>query len=237
MVSNRVVYSSKRRRKLTKRAADAGRAVVIFGQVLPPAPQTQAVRRLPMDIKTLLPIAFVGKIVNTHKERWLAHMPHFYNYKNTQYFGNITVIPKGIHWIRLGGYGLVPYMTMSNIQFTLRVDKLPRSGYNVYLQLADGSYRTLATIDKNEVPVSGVAMYTGDTKIFIAPFSYTDASSERFIAKEGILLFEDRVQHLNDYIYGGCSVALLVITVIGVLLAWLLGIIQIDPTWIARFNP
>jgi len=187
--------------------------------------------------RTLQSHSFIGKIVNTTKERLCLHMPHFYNHKNTNNFGNITVVPRGVHWIRLWGYGLVPYITMSNIRFTLRVDKLPRSGYNVYLQLADGSYRTLATIDKTEIPVSGVVMYTGDTKIFIAPLSYTDASSERFIAKEGILLFEDKVQHLNDYIYGGCSVALLAITVIGVLLAWLLGVIQIDPTWIARFNP
>jgi len=105
------------------------------------------------------------------------------------------------------------------------------------MQLGDGSYRTIETISKNETPVNGVAMYTGDTKFFICSSIYTDRNSERFIAKEGLLLFEDKVQHINDYIFGGCSVAVLIITISGVLLAWLLGIIQINPTWITHFNP
>lgn len=200
-----------------------------------------------MDTKTLPPIAFIGKIVNIHKERWFAHMPHFYNHKETSEFGNITVIPKGIRWIRLFGYSPIPYVTMSKIRFTLRVEKLPqqnginRNLRNVYMQLADGSYRTTATIYNKETLIEGTIMYTGDTKFYIASSSYIDKNSERFIAKDGILLFEDKVQHINDYIYGGCgivaSLIALAITIFGVLLAWLLGIIQINPTWIARFNP
>lgn len=196
-----------------------------------------------MDETTLHPTTFISKIVNTTKERLCLHMPHFYNHKNTNDFGNITVIPKGIRWFRFFGYSPIPYVTMNRVRFTLRVERLPyedgisRHLRNVYMQLADGSYRTAATIYNKETSVEGTIMYTGDTKFYISSSSYTDRNSERFIAEEGILLFEDKVQHMNDYIFGGCSFAVLAITVIGVLLAWLLGIIQIDPTWIARFNP
>lgn len=163
-------------------------------------------------------------------------MPHFYNHNDSR-FGKITVRPKGFRCIQFWGYSPIPYLTMSKIKFTLDVEKLHRSSYNVYLQLADNSYRTLATITQSKTLITGVAMYTGDTKIFMAPSSYVDGSSEKFIAKEGLLLLEDNVQHINSYIFGGCSVAALVITVLGVLFAWLLGIIQISPTWIAQFNP
>jgi hypothetical protein len=164
-------------------------------------------------------------------------MPHFYNHEKTKDFGKVSVTPKGIRYFRFWGYSPFPYVTMSKVLFTLRVEKIPQFSQNIYMQLGDGSYRTIDTISKNETFVSGEARYTGDTKFFICSSTYTDRNSERFIAKEGLLLFEDNVQHINNYIFGGCSVSALIITISGVLLAWLLGIIQINPTWIAHFNP
>jgi hypothetical protein len=181
-----------------------------------------------MDINTLHPVTFIGKIVSASKERLCFHMPHFYNHDDSK-FGKVTVIPKGIRHVRVFGYSPVPYVTMSEIRFTLNVEKFPRSDYNVYMQLGDGSYRTIETLSKNKTPISGVAMYTGDTKFFIAPVAYTDKSSERFIAREGLLLFEDNIISINNYVWGGCSVTALLLIIFGTLLGLISGLIQVTP--------
>lgn len=178
--------------------------------------------------RTLQSPPFIGKIVNTIKERMGIHMPHFYNHDDSK-FGKVAVTPNGIRYFRLFGYSPIPYVTMSKIRFALRVEKFPRSDYNVYMQLGDGSYRTIETISKNETLISGVAMYTGDTKFFIAPVAYTDRSSEKFIAKEGLLLFEDNIISINHYIWGGCSVAALLLLIFAALLSLLSGFIQVTP--------
>ncbi len=165
-------------------------------------------------------------------------MPHFYNHKCTNDFGNITVIPKGIRRIRICGYSGFPYVTMSKIRFTLHLERLPqqeginKNNRNVYMQLGDGSYRTLKTIYDKKTDVEGTAMYMGDTKFFIAPASYSDRNSERFIAKEGILLFEDNVLPINHYIFGvGGIIATAIISFLCVLLSWMLGLIELVPFW------
>jgi hypothetical protein len=168
-----------------------------------------------------------------------SHMPHFYNHSNTKEFGKITVKPK--QWYRrlfkLGSYSIWPYTTMGKIEFTLQVEQLPqrdginRNDQNVYIRLGDGSYRTLITLVKKSTPVKGVAEYTGDTKFFIAPAGYSDRNSERFIAKEGILLFDDNVLSINHYIFGGGSVIVLIFSCLCVLLGWLLGLIRLIPVW------
>ena len=170
--------------------------------------------------------------MNKGLRRIVVHMPHFYSYKDTKEFGKISVVSNGLRRIRLFGYSPIPYVTMSNISFTLRVE-LPNSSDSVYMQLADSSYRRIATVSAKETSISGIAMYTGDTKFFIVRSGYP----ERYIAKEGLLIFEDKVAHINDYIFGSCSIGSLLLVAAGVFLAWLLGIIQISPTWIARFTP
>ena len=165
-------------------------------------------------------------------------MPHFRNHKNTIDFGKITITPKGIRRIRIGEYSILPYVTMSKIRFTLHVEKLPqqdginRNNRNVYMQLGDGSYRAIKTICANETDIEGIAEYTGDTKFFIAPANYFFKNSERFIAQEGILLFEDNVLSINHYIFGvGGIIATALISFLCVLFSWLLGLIELVPFW------
>ncbi|MBI5952501.1 MAG: hypothetical protein HY865_12660 [Chloroflexi bacterium] len=164
-------------------------------------------------------------------------MPHFYNYKNTNDFGKVAVIPKGIRRIRIGEYSILPYFTMSKVCFTLHIERLPeqegviKNNRNVYLQLGDGSYRTIATIYNKITDIEGTAEYTGDTKFYIAPSGYTDRNSERFIAKEGLLLFEDNVLSINHYIFGiaGILISAVLSCIVGIVVGVLLGFIQIEP--------
>ena len=164
-------------------------------------------------------------------------MPNFYNHADTREFGKVTVTPK--QWsrriFRLGSYSLLPYVTMSEIEFTLQVERLPQSdsvnkrNRNVYIRLGDGSYRPLTTLVDKSTLIKGVAEYSGDTKFFIAPSSYSDGNSDRFIDKEGLLLFDDSVLSVNHYIWGGCSVAALVLILCSALLSLLSGLIQVTP--------
>lgn len=127
---------------------------------------------------------------------------------------------------------------MSKIRFTLHVEKLPQHGggdntnRNIFIQLGNGSYRAIKTISSNATEIAGTAEYTGDTKFFIAPASYFYKNSERFIAKEGILLFEDNVLSINHYIFGvGGIIATALISFLCVLFSWLLGLIELVPFW------
>jgi len=124
---------------------------------------------------------------------------------------------------------------MGKIEFTIYVDQLPQqSDYmkrNVYIRLGDGSYRTLTTITDKITKVVGIAEYTGDTKILIASSSYSFHNSERFIDKEGLLLFDDNILSINNYIFGGGSLIVLISTLLCVLLGWLLGFIKLIPFW------
>ena len=164
-------------------------------------------------------------------------MPHFYDYSNAKEFGKITVRPKQWHrrFFKIGSYSIWPYVTMGKIEFTLLIEHIPqrdginRNNQNVYIQLGDGSYQVIKTIYANETDIEGIAAYTGDTKFFIAPAGYSDKNSERFIAKEGILLFDDNVLSINHYIFGGGSVVVLLTTFLCMLLGWLLGFFQIIP--------
>jgi hypothetical protein len=159
------------------------------------------------------------------------HMPHYYNHKDTNAFGKVTVTPKGIRRFKVGDYSIWPYVTMSKIRFTLRVEKFPQSNginkkdFNVYIKLGDNSYRSLITLTSKETDIEGIAHYTGDTKFFIAPAGYP----EKYIDKEGVLLFDDNVLSINHYVWGGCSVAALLTAFLCGLLGWLLGFIQIIP--------
>ena len=168
--------------------------------------------------------------------RVISHMPNFYNHSDTKEFGKITVTPR--QWwrrIRIGSYSIWPYVTMGKIEFTLRVEKLPQSdginkrNRNVYIRLGNGSYRSLKTLAEKSTPIEGIAEYTGDTKFFIAPSNYSVGNSDRFIDKEGILLFDDNVLSVNHYVWGGCSVAALLLILCSVVLSLLSGLIQVNP--------
>jgi hypothetical protein len=126
---------------------------------------------------------------------------------------------------------------MGKIEFTLLVDRLPqhdgisKRNRNVFIRLGDGSYRSLVTLTGKSTQVMGIAEYTGDTKFFIAGAGYSGKWSERFIDKEGILLFDDNVLSINNYIFGGTSVIVLLTTLLCGLLCWLLGFIKLIPFW------
>ena len=124
---------------------------------------------------------------------------------------------------------------MSKICFELRIEHLPqqvgltRKDYNVFIKRGDGSYKTACTIDKFVTPVEGIAEYTGDTRFIVAPSSYgVDRGAQRFIDKEGVLLFYDNVLSINHYTWGGCSVSALLLLLAGALLAWFLGFIKLN---------
>jgi hypothetical protein len=169
----------------------------------------------------------------------IFHMPHFYNHRTTKEFGKITVKPR--QWYRrlfkIGSYSIWPYVTMGKIELALQVDRLPqhkginKHNRNVFIRLGDGSYRTLTTLTEKITQVTGIAEYTGDTKFFIAPADYSFKSTERFIDKEGILLFDDNVLSINNYIFGGVSAIALITTLLCVLISWLLGFIKVIPFW------
>ena len=167
-------------------------------------------------------------------------MPHFYNHSDTKEFGKITVTPKQWYrrFSRLGSFSFWPYMTMGKIKFILEVEKLPeregsnRRARNVYLKLGDGSYRSILTITRNKTDIEGIAEYTGDTKFFIAPASYADKIGQQYIAKEGILLFDDSILSKNQYIFGIGGIFLTAFfSALCVLLGWLLGFIELIPAW------
>jgi len=80
-------------------------------------------------------------------------------------------------------------------------------------------------LTNKETDIEGVAQYTGDTKFFIAPANYP----EKYIDKEGVLLFDDNVLSINHYVWGGCSVAALFLVLCSVMLSLLSGLIQVNP--------
>lgn len=174
-------------------------------------------------------------------------MPHFYNYPDTQDFGKITVRPKQWHRMlfKIGSYSIWPYVTMGKIEFILRVERLPqrdginRNDKNVYIKLGDGSYRTVITLVEKITSVKGIAEYTGDTKFFIAPASYSDKYAKKYIAEEGILLFDDNVLSINHYIFGvlGILISAILSCIVGVFVGILLGFINVIPylkMWIEK---
>jgi hypothetical protein len=166
-------------------------------------------------------------------------MPYFYDYPNDKDFGKIAVTPKGIvrRFIKVGKLSLLPYVKMGRIRFTLHVERLPqdvgsnRPSRNVYVQAGDGSYRVITTIDKQITDIEGIAEYTGDIKFLIASAGYSDRNAQRFIAAEGILLFDDHVLSINHYIYGGASLVVLLFSFLCILFGWLLGFIELMPFW------
>jgi hypothetical protein len=164
-------------------------------------------------------------------------MPYFYSHPNTNEFGKISVTPEQFfrRILRIGRYCIIPYVTNQEIEFTIELEKFPqRDGinvprYNVYQRLGDGSYKVITTLKQDKTLVEGTADYTGDTKFFIASTSYTGRSMQKYIDKEGILLFDDHVLSINSYVWGGCSVTALLLILCSVLLSLLSGLIQVTP--------
>ncbi len=165
-------------------------------------------------------------------ERMAWHMPYFVNSHHRD-FGKITVTPKSLlRRVRVAGYSPLPYMTMNKIRFTLRVEKIPEqvgvfsNARRVFIELGNRSYRPLQEVTKLETDVEGVAEYTGDTKFFIAPADYSIGNSQKFISKEGILLFDDNVLSVNHYVWGW--VGMIVVAIVSPICLWLLSsLIQI----------
>jgi len=71
-------------------------------------------------------------------------MPHYYNSKNNQYFGNIVVTP--YEWyrkIRIGNKSPVPYKVMDEVKFWLQIEKMGNPGvlrndHYIWVRNADG---------------------------------------------------------------------------------------------------
>lgn len=159
-------------------------------------------------------------------------MPHFYNHPSTEEFGKIIVTPK--QWwrkLKVGDYSIFPYVTMGIIEFTVEVEKIPEPInashiYTVVERVADNTYRNVGVLDKKKIDIKSRAEYTGDTKFFVGR---KDMSPDSVEQRVGITLFSDNVLSINHYVWGGCSVAALLTSLLCILLGWLAGFIQIVP--------
>ena len=177
-------------------------------------------------------------------------MPHYYSHKNTDKFGDVTVIPN--EWYRRilfekGTLSPVIYKVNDLIKFKLCVEKIPypQSSWDsspiVYERTGNGSVVNICHIRANEMPISGKAGYTGDTKFFLAflPALHRIEQIDKSLALE---LFDEDVRSINSYIFGWVGIVVTVLLTgicslgIGFLL-WLLNFFQVIPIykiWIQR---
>jgi len=106
------------------------------------------------------------------------YMPYYYDYKNTEKYGNILITPKeGIRKIlKIGEHGYIPYFAEDEIEFTLQIEKIAPPEFRivhyprVYQRIGDGRYREGQEIRQTTpVLIKGKADYTGSTKFFFGP--------------------------------------------------------------------
>jgi hypothetical protein len=159
-------------------------------------------------------------------------MPHFYNHENTADFGRIIVTPK--QWyrrIKIGSYSIWPYVTMGFIEFSVQIEKVPAPINNSYYftvveRSADNSFKNVGILNNTKVDIKGRAEYTGDIKFLVGRSDTFPHSVEQRL---GITLFADNVLSMNHYVWGGCSVAALLLILCSVLMGLLSGLIQVTP--------
>jgi hypothetical protein len=175
-------------------------------------------------------------------------MPHYYNSKNNQYFGNIVVTP--YEWyrkIRIGNKSPVPYKVMDEVKFWLQIEKMGNPGvlrndHYIWVRNADGSWDSGQSINDVNKPVliRAKAKYTGDVKIFLT--INVPPTSQPVREGNAIELFYEDVRSSNYYIFGIGGIILAsfltgICSFLCVLTAWLLNFFQILPLskiWIVR---
>lgn len=162
-------------------------------------------------------------------------MPHFYNHPHTEEFGKIIVTPKQWHrrLFRVGSYSVFPYVTMEEVEFTVRIEKIPEPInsshiYTVVERVADNTYRNVGVLNKKVVSIKGKAEYTGDTKFFIGRKDMSPDYSER---KIDMALFSDNVLSMNHYVFGciGWAIAAILGCIASVISGIALGFFQVTP--------
>ena len=176
-------------------------------------------------------------------QRIVKNMPHYYSHKNTEKFGNISVVPTEWYrkYFKYGDFSFWPYKSNDVIKFKLILEKLnyEKSPNQIYFQvwekMGDGSWEKITDIRQNILDVEGKAGYTGDTKFFLItnkpPFR-----PDRGDRIEGFEIFYEDIKSLNTYIFGWGGIIVSVILTgicslgIGILL-WLLGFISLIPAW------